>query len=94
LNQWQIEPATKQIGAIEHKAVRPSLAAELCERERGELHVHMNGAIPVSTIRDILADELVELPYGFVIERDLVRHTPCPITSVIPDPLAGFASLS
>lgn len=77
MNQWQIEPASKQSGAIEHKLVRQSLTAELCERERGELHVHMNGAIPVSTIRDILDDELTELPYGFVIERDLVRHTPC-----------------
>jgi len=44
---------------------------------RGELHVHMNGAIPTSTIRDILADEATVLPAGFEFERDLVRATPC-----------------
>ena len=50
---------------------------ELSERDRAELHVHMNGAIPVSTIQDIFADELTELPSGFLIERDMLRHTPC-----------------
>ncbi|WP_316157935.1 adenosine deaminase [Cupriavidus sp. BIC8F] len=44
--------------------------------DRGELHVHMNGAIPVSKIREILSDEAVVLPPGFEIERDLVRSTP------------------
>lgn len=44
---------------------------------RGELHVHMNGAIPVSTIREILADEATILPAGFELERNLVRITPC-----------------
>lgn len=44
---------------------------------RGELHVHMNGAIPTSTIREILADEATVLPAGFEFERDLVRTTPC-----------------
>ncbi len=57
--------------------LRQSLTAKLCERDRGELHVHMNGAIPVSTIQNILADESTELPSGFLIERDLVRCTPC-----------------
>lgn len=37
----------------------------------------MNGAIPESTIREILADEATVLPSGFLIERDLLRHTPC-----------------
>ncbi|MEX3791391.1 adenosine deaminase [Paraburkholderia sp. BR14374] len=44
---------------------------------RGELHMHMNGAIPTSTIREILADEATVLPAGFEFERDLVRATPC-----------------
>lgn len=46
-------------------------------RNRGELHVHMNGAIPVFTIRKILADEATVLPDGFQFVRDLVRSTPC-----------------
>lgn len=46
-------------------------------RNRGELHVHMNGAIPVFTIREILADEATVLPDGFQFVRDLVRSTPC-----------------
>src|SRR6185312_1864214 len=45
--------------------------------DRGELHVHMNGAIPTSTIREILADEATVLPVGFQSEQDLVRTTPC-----------------
>jgi adenosine deaminase len=44
---------------------------------RGELHVHINGAIPASKIREILADEATVLPAGFQFERDLVRTTPC-----------------
>ena len=44
---------------------------------RGELHVHMNGAIPASKIREIMADEATALPAGFQFERDLVRTTPC-----------------
>ncbi|NIE84346.1 adenosine deaminase [Burkholderia sp. Cy-647] len=45
--------------------------------DRGELHVHMNGAIPASTIREILADEATVLPDGFDFNQDLVRATPC-----------------
>ncbi|SPS02470.1 putative adenosine/AMP deaminase [Cupriavidus taiwanensis] len=45
--------------------------------KRGELHVHMNGAIPTAKIREILADEATVLPAGFEFERDLVRATPC-----------------
>lgn len=44
---------------------------------RGELHLHMNGAIPASKIREILADEGTVLPAGFQLERDLVRTRPC-----------------
>ena len=45
--------------------------------DRGELHVHMNGAIPVSTIREIMADEATSLPAGFNFERDMTRLAPC-----------------
>lgn len=44
---------------------------------RGELHLHMNGAIPTETIREIFADESTPLPTGFEIHRDLVRTIPC-----------------
>ncbi len=44
---------------------------------RGELHVHMNGAIPAATVREILADEATLLPAGFNLDRDLIRPTPC-----------------
>lgn len=39
--------------------------------------MHLNGAIPASTIRDILADEATVLPDGFELGRDLHRATPC-----------------
>lgn len=45
--------------------------------DRGELHVHINGAIPASKIREILADEVTVLPAGFEFDRDLNRTTPC-----------------
>lgn len=45
--------------------------------DRGELHVHLNGAIPAPTIRDILADEATVLPAGFEFGRDLLRAAPC-----------------
>lgn len=47
------------------------------EHNRGELHVHLNGAIPTSTIREILADEATALPSGFRLEHDLVQITRC-----------------
>lgn len=45
--------------------------------DRGELHVHMNGAIPAPTILEIVADEATVLPQGFELARDMVRLTPC-----------------
>jgi adenosine deaminase len=45
--------------------------------DRGELHVHMNGAIPASVIREILTDEATVLPAGFQFDRHLLRTTPC-----------------
>lgn len=45
--------------------------------DRGELHVHMNGAIPAPTILEIMADEATVLPQGFEFARDIVRLEPC-----------------
>lgn len=45
--------------------------------DRGELHVHINGAIPAPTIREILADEATALPAGFEFGRNLLRAAPC-----------------
>lgn len=44
-------------------------------RDRGELHAHLNGSIPLATVREILDDEGTMLPVGFRIDRDLVRRT-------------------
>lgn len=46
-------------------------------RDRGELHVHMNGAVPVSTILEIMADEATAVPAGFDFERDMTLLVPC-----------------
>ena len=45
--------------------------------DRGELHVHMNGTVPVSTIQEIMADEGALLPAGFDFQRDMTRLAPC-----------------
>ncbi len=45
--------------------------------DRGELHLHMNGAIPVSTIQEIMDDEATLVPDGFDFERDMTRLAPC-----------------
>lgn len=37
----------------------------------------MNGAIPLSTIREIMADEATPLPAGFDLEQDMIRLAPC-----------------
>lgn len=60
-----------------HEIAHESLVLGPSDCDRAELHVHMNGAIPISTIQDIFKDELTELPSGFLIERDMLRHTPC-----------------
>ena len=39
--------------------------------------MHMNGAIPVSTIREIMADEATSLPAGFEFGRDMTRLAAC-----------------
>lgn len=77
MNQCEIDLVNTQSLTIGHEIVLKSSAVELSEPDRAELHVHMNGAIPVSTIQNIFADELTELPPGFLVERDMLRHTPC-----------------
>lgn len=77
MNQRQVDLLKTQSEEHTREVVRQSFTAELSEHHRGELHVHMNGAIPVSTIREIFMDEVTELPPGFLIERDLLRYTPC-----------------
>lgn len=46
--------------------------------DRADLHVHLNGAVPLEAIQEILYDEATTLPPGFQIERDFVRRTPSP----------------
>jgi len=45
--------------------------------DKGELHVHLNGALPVNTVRELLACERAETPRAFDVKHDLVRHEPC-----------------
>lgn len=52
-----------------------SESAEMANK--GELHVHLNGAVPASTVLEILTQEGGELPHGFSPERDLVRRIAC-----------------
>lgn len=66
-----------QGGVIRCNEAEQGKAKAASARDRGELHVHLNGAIPAPIIREILADEETELPSGFLVERDLLRNTPC-----------------
>lgn len=45
--------------------------------DKGDLHVHLNGAVPAGTVLQILADEGTAIAAGFIPERDLVRRSPC-----------------
>ena len=45
--------------------------------DRGELHVHLNGAVSFSAIKEIMADEGTLIPDGFEFERDMTRLIPC-----------------
>lgn len=63
---------------------QPTTKADACDgdtsalvHDRGELHVHMNGAIPAPVILKIIVDEATVLPTGFDIARDMVRLAPC-----------------
>jgi adenosine deaminase len=51
--------------------------ASVLAHDRGELHVHINGAVPAQTILEIMADEATVLPQGFDFARDMVRLAPC-----------------
>lgn len=73
MNQRQLDLPGMQ--ADEGAALEEGDEAEVAAR--GELHVHINGAVPTSTILEILADEAPILPPGFEPRRDLVRLTPC-----------------
>ncbi|PHX30894.1 adenosine deaminase [Pseudomonas syringae pv. syringae] len=77
MNQYQMDLATTPNEVNGHEIAHESLVLGPSDCDRAELHVHMNGAIPISTIQDIFKDELTELPSGFLIERDMLRHTPC-----------------
>ena len=58
------------------EAPRPDSASEIT-LDKGELHTHLNGAVPATTVLEILADEGTEITTGFNPERDLVRRSPC-----------------
>lgn len=49
----------------------------LDELHKGELHLHLNGALPLALVQELLTDEAPKIPKGFDIERDLVRRTAC-----------------
>lgn len=58
------------------EAPRPCNVSEIV-LDKGELHIHLNGAVPAKTVLEILADEGTEIPTDFNLERDLVRLSPC-----------------
>lgn len=45
--------------------------------DKGELHIHLNGAVPKKIVLEILAEEGTEITPDFNLERDLVHLTPC-----------------
>lgn len=45
--------------------------------DKGELHLHLNGALPVATVLEMIECEQAEIPRGFDVRRDLIRHEPC-----------------
>ncbi|UWU58962.1 hypothetical protein NDR96_08875 [Stenotrophomonas maltophilia] len=65
------------LGSTDNRTVEWTGGPATSSFKRGELHVHMNGAIPASTIREILEDEGTILPEGFNFRRDMARLTPC-----------------
>lgn len=77
LDQRQLDLPGMLGEAIEDEARGQDGSLDADVNDRAELHVHLNGAIPASTIREIMADEATKLPSGFEFERDLVRLTPC-----------------
>jgi len=77
LNQSQSHLPRMQGDVSRGNEVEQGKAKAVGVRDRGELHVHLNGAIPAPIIREVIADEATELPPGFLIERDLLRNKPC-----------------
>lgn len=53
---------------------------------RADLHVHLNGAMPLAAIQKVLADEATTLPKGVHVERDLIRRNPAPSLSAYLTP--------
>jgi adenosine deaminase len=72
--------------AYEIPTSRPDDAAPESSYGRADLHVHLNGAVPVSTLREILYDEATALPEGFSIDRDLARRAPSPSLGAYLEP--------
>ncbi len=66
-----------------------SAKTELSDIDRAELHVQMNGSIPLSTIQDIFADELTELPAGGYTAIQTL-----PVVGVLLDTLASTTTFS
>lgn len=56
----------------------PAEQAYLRSQEKGELHVHLNGAVPFAMVREIFAEEATALPPGFDFERDFLRRVASP----------------
>lgn len=77
MNQRIIDAVKKRSRTTECGIEYKRVTAKLKDLDRAELHVHMNGAIPLSAIQDILADEATDLPADFLIERDILRNKPC-----------------
>ena len=44
--------------------------------DKGELHVHLNGLIPIETIKSILIKKEIEIPKDFDLDSDLLRKSP------------------
>lgn len=58
------------------EALRSDSVSEIV-LDKGELHIHLNGAVPAKTVLEILGDEGTEIITDFNPERDLVRRSPC-----------------
>ena len=46
--------------------------------QKGDLHVHLNGLVSTSVIKDLLEREGAVIPENFNIDVDLIRATPAP----------------
>ncbi len=64
--------------AVKSPAGRDVNRGKVVVRDRADLHVHLNGAIPLGVVREILSDEKTLLPGGFELGRDFVRRSPSP----------------